>query len=158
MRNWLIAIGIAVTAVVLGCCVPASRRSETAPREHRFGAIRSPLIEPPTYRILFLLVVVGVLLISVLPEAAFVLPALDAVGLDIVTILVALELRHYLTSVARLVGVPTFLAVYGRGPAQAISRCRNVIRTNPVLWARTYVWPLIWVLPLIWVRTFPGKR
>jgi hypothetical protein len=112
MRNWLIAIGIAVTAVVLACCVPASRRSETAPRKHRFGAIRSPLIEPPTYRILFLLVVVGVLLISVLPEAAFVLPALDAVGLDIVTILVALELRHYLTSVARvlpLIWVRTFL-------------------------------------------------
>ena len=55
--------------------------------KRRLGAIGSPLIEPPTYRALFLLIVIGVLLISVLPEAALVLPTLDAVGLDIVTIL-----------------------------------------------------------------------
>jgi hypothetical protein len=30
-----------------------------------------------------------------LPEAAFVLPALDAVGLDMVIVLGALKLRHY---------------------------------------------------------------
>jgi hypothetical protein len=52
-------------------------------------------------------------------EAAFVLPALDAVGLDIVTIFAALELRHYLASVARLVGIPTSVAVYLRVPANA---------------------------------------
>jgi hypothetical protein len=57
-------------------------------------ATRSPLIKAPAYRVLFLLVAAGVLLICALPEAAFVLPALDALGLDIVTILVALELRH----------------------------------------------------------------
>lgn len=59
-------------------------------------ATRSPLIKAPAHRVLFLLVVVGVLLICTLPEAAFVLPALDSVGPDIVTILVALELRHYI--------------------------------------------------------------
>ena len=59
-------------------------------------ATRSPLIKAPAHRALFLLVIVGALLIGTLPEAAFVLPALDAVGLDIVTILVALELRHYI--------------------------------------------------------------
>jgi len=53
------------------------------------------VIEAPGHRVLFVLVVIAVLLISALPEAALVLPALDAVGLDLVTILVALELRHY---------------------------------------------------------------
>jgi len=62
------------------------------------------MMAPPAYRVLFLLVVIGLLLIAVLPEAAFVLPAVDAVGLDIVTIFAALELRHYLASVARVVG------------------------------------------------------
>lgn len=35
-------------------------------------------------------------------------PAFDAIGLDIVTALVALELRHYILVLMRLVGVPTF--------------------------------------------------
>jgi hypothetical protein len=93
---------------------------------HRFRAIRSPLIKPPEYRVLFLLVVIGALLIATLPEAAFVLPAIDAVGLDIVTILAALELRHYLASVARLVRVPT----------------------NPILWLYACMWPVIWIRTL----------
>ena len=145
MWNWLIAIGIAVTVVVLVCCVPASPRSETDPRKHRFGAIRSPLIEPPTYRILFLLVAVGVLLISVLPEAAFVLPALDAVGLDIVTILVALELRHYILFLVRLVGVPTSVNGFRRGLAPLVSRCLAIMiaPTNPKIWPYSCMWILI---------------
>ena len=72
--NWLVNVCMAVATFV--------------------RATRSPLIKAPAYRVLFLLVVVGVLLICTLPEAAFVLPAFDAVGLDIVTILVAFQLRH----------------------------------------------------------------
>jgi len=90
-------------------------------------------------------VVIGVLLISVLPEAAFVLPVLDVVGLDVVTIFAALELRHYLASVARLVGIPTSVAVYLRVPAQVVSRCGDVLRTNPVLWLYACMWPVIWL-------------
>jgi hypothetical protein len=140
----LITLVIAVIAVVLASCLPTSQRSAADRWKHRFGAIGSPLIEPPPYRVLFLLVVLGVLLISVLPEAAFVLPALDAVGLDIVTILVALELRHYVASVARLVGVPTGVAVCRRLPAQVVGRSRDVMRTNPVLWLYTCTWAMIW--------------
>jgi hypothetical protein len=140
MRNWLIAAGIAVIVVVL-----ANRW------KHRFGAIRSPLIEQPAYRVLFLLVVIGALLVATQPEAAFVIPALDAVGLDVVTILVALELRHYMTSWARLLGIPTIVAVYRHGPAQLVSRCRDVIRTNPVLWAYACLWAFISI------RAFLGK-
>lgn len=95
--------------------------------KRRIGAIRSPLMKPPTYRVLFLLVVIGIMLISMLPEAAFVLPAVDAVGLDIVTIFAALELRHYL---AALVVIPTSVAVYLRAPALVPYAC---------------MWVLIWI-------------
>jgi len=150
MSNWLIPTGAAVIAVVLVCRLWMSQRSATDRWKHRFGAIRSPLIEPPAYRVLFLLVVIGVLLISTLPEAIFVVPALDAVGLDIVTILVALELRHYLTSSGRVLGILTILATFRRGLAQVLGRCRDVMRTNPVLWLYACMWLVIWV------RTFLG--
>jgi hypothetical protein len=110
MRTCLVESDIAAIAVLLACCWLVLQRFTSDRWKRRFGAIGSPLIAPPAYRVLFLLVVIGVLLISVLPEAAFVLPALDAVGLDIVTIFAALELRHYLASVARVVGTPTSVA------------------------------------------------
>jgi hypothetical protein len=145
MTTWLVASDIAAIAVVLACCLLVLQRFTSDRWKRRFGAIGSPLIKPPAYRVLFLLVVIGVLLISVLPEAAFVLPALDAVGLDIVTIFAALELRHYLASVARVVGIPTSVAVYLRVPAQVVSRCGDVLRTNPVLWLYACMWPVIWL-------------
>jgi len=80
------------------------------------------------------LVIIGILLISMLPEAAFVLPALDAVGLDIVTILAALELRHYWTSVARIAGIPT-----------SVAACRGV----RILWLYACMWPVIWIRTLM---------
>ncbi|HZF30780.1 MAG TPA: hypothetical protein VE907_16810 [Gammaproteobacteria bacterium] len=134
---------VAATAVVLAGCLLVLKR--LGRWKHRFGAIGSPLIEPPTYRALFLLVLIGALLISVLPEAAFVLPALDAVGLDIVTILVVFELRHYLASAARFVGIPTNAGVYLRIPAQVARRCGDILRTNPRLWLYACMWPLIWL-------------
>ena len=98
----------------------------------RLRAFASPLLQAPTYRVLLLLVLIGILLISTLPEAAFVLPALDAVGLDLVTILVAVELRHYLTAVAGLVPVPRRLVVYRHAPALCLYDCMW-----PVIWIRT---------------------
>ena len=98
--------------------------------KRRIGAIRSPLMKPHTYKLLFLLVVIGLILICMLPEAAFVLPAVDAVGLDIVTIFAAFEMRHYLVSMAAAVHIPTSIAVYFRTPA---------------LLLYAFVWALIWV-------------
>lgn len=108
-------------------------------------ATRSPLIKAPAYRVLFLLVVAGVLLICMLPEAALVLPALDAVGLDIVTILVAFELRHYILSLARLVRVPTSVNGFRRGLAPFVSSClaSMVAPTNPKMWPYAWMWALI---------------
>lgn len=126
MTDWSIETDIAAIAVVLACCLRVLERFTTGRWKHRFETIGSPLLKAPAYRVLFVLVLVGVMLISVLPEAAFVLPALDAVGLDIVTILAALELRHYLASVARLVRM----------------------RTNPVLWLYACMWPVIWIRTL----------
>ena len=96
----------------------------------RFAAISSPLIESPGYRVLFVLVLIGLLLIATLPEAAFVLPTLDAVGLDIVTFLAALELRHHLAALARAVHIPGGVVVH---------------LTNPALWLYACIWPVIWV-------------
>ena len=155
MRSWLVESDIAAIAVVLACCLLVLQRFTSDRWKRRFGAIGSPLIKPPTYRVLFLLVVIGVLLISVLPEAAFVLPALDAVGLDIVTIFAALELRHYLASVARQVGIPTSVAVYLRVPAQVVSRCGDVLRTNPVLSLYACMWMVIWLRTLMGTMRVP---
>ena len=101
---------------------------------NRFRAISSPLLKQPAYRVLFVLVLVGALLIATLPEAAFVLPAIDAVGLDIVTILAALELRHYLATVALLVGIPAGVAIHLRVPG---------------LWPYACMWPVIWIRTLM---------
>ena len=125
MRTGLAGSDIVANVVLLACCWQVLQRFTSDRWKRRFGAIGSPLMAPPAYRVLFLLVVIGLLLIAVLPEATFVLPAVDAVGLDIVTIFAALELRHYL--------------------AQAVSRCGAVLRTNPVLWLYSCTWALIWL-------------
>jgi hypothetical protein len=108
-------------------------------------ATRSPLIKAPAYRVLFLLVVGGVLLICMLPEAAFVLPVLDVVGLDIVTILVALELRHYILLLARLAGVPLSVNGLRLGLAQLVRRCLAIMiaPTNPNVWPYACMWAFI---------------
>jgi len=108
-------------------------------------ATRSSLIKAPIYRVLFLLVVGGVLLICTLPEAAFVLPALDSIGLDIVTILVALELRHYIMLLARLVGTPKSVNGVRRGLAPLVNRCLavTIAPTNPNIWPYACMWTLI---------------
>jgi hypothetical protein len=122
--SWLvIAVGIAVIALV--------------------RKIKSPAIDPPAYRGLFLLVLIGFVLLSVLPEATFVIPAIDAVGLDIVTILVALELSHCLMLLSRMLGTPKFVVAYDRAPARMLVRCRCVARTNPLLWLYACTWALI---------------
>ena len=116
-------------------------------------ATRSPLLKAPGYRVLFLLVVLGVLLICMLPEAAFVLPALDAVGLDIVTILVALELRHYILHLARLVGVPTSVNGFRRGLAQLVGRCLAIM----IMPANPNMWPYACMCVFVVVRIFMGS-
>ena len=120
---------IAAVAVVLACGLVVVKRF-TGGWKPRLAAISSPLIGSPSYRLLFLLVLIGILLISMQPEAAFMLPTLDAVGLDIVTFLAALELRHYLAAVTRPVQIPKSVAVHV---------------TKPALWLYACMWPLIWV-------------
>ena len=111
----------------------------------RWMATRSPLMKAAAYRVLFLLVVVGVLLICMVPEAALVLPALDAVGLDIVTILVAFELRYYILFLARLVGLPTSVNGFRRGLAPLVSCClaTTVAPTNSKMWPYACMWTLV---------------
>lgn len=80
-----------------------------------------------------------------LPEAALVLPALDAVGLDVVTILVAFELRHYILLLVRLPGVPTSVNGFRRELAPVVSCCLATIvaPTNPKMWPYACMWALV---------------
>jgi hypothetical protein len=130
MRNWVTETDIAAVAVVVLACGLVVLKHFTGRRKSRFAAISSPLIKPPSYRAMFVVVLIGVLLISTLPEAAYVLPTLDALGLDVVTFLAVLELRHYLGAFARSVRIPSGVAVYV---------------TNPALWLYACMWPLLWV-------------
>ena len=116
--------------------------------QHRFGAPKSALLETPAYRALLVLVLFGVLLVSVLPEAAFVLPALDAVGLDLVTILVAFELRHYLASMARLTRLPA----WGRALVRRFGAVS--LEPNPARLTYACMWPVIWLRTI--KGTMPG--
>jgi hypothetical protein len=143
VRDWLTEADIAAIAIVLACCLLVWKLSTRW--KHRFGTFGSALIKAPAYRALFVLVLIGILLICTLPEAAFVLPVLDSVGLDIVTILVALELRHYLATIARLVGIPTSVAVCFHVAAQVVTRCGDVLRTNPLVWLYACMWSVIWL-------------
>lgn len=119
---------VEIAAGVAGCLLVLKLFTATNRWKQRIAAITSPLLGSPAYRLLFVLVVVGLLLICTLPEAAFVLPALDAIGLDLVTIFVALELRHYLAFMMRRLRIPT----------------------HPMLW----VYKCMWVV--IWIRTLKG--
>jgi hypothetical protein len=128
--SWLlIAISLAVIAVV--------------------RTFKSRTIEPPACRVLFILVLVGLVLTSMLPEARFIIPAIDVVGLDIVTILVALELSHYLMFVGRMLGVPKLVAVYHHAPGPAVARARDICRTNPRLWLYACSWAWISLLAFL---------
>ena len=89
--------------------------------------------------------------------AAFVLPALDAVGWDIATIFVALELGHYLSFLGRVVGIPRLVARYGRGAAECVCQCRDVIRANPVLGLYACLWPLNATRALIGTMRAPTR-
>jgi hypothetical protein len=114
----------------LACCGLLARRlaGRWIPR---LRAIGSPLLQAPGYRLLFILIIAGTMLIAMVPEAAFVLPALDVIGLDLVTILVALEMRHYLACAAGVVRMPTRFAVYRHAPALCLYDCMR-----PVIWIR----------------------
>jgi hypothetical protein len=120
---------IAAVAVVLSCGLVVLKHF-TSPRKSRLAAISSPLIRPPVYQAMFVVVLIGILLISTVPEAAMVLPTLDAVGLDIVTFLAVLELRHYVAALGRSVRIPGSAAV---------------CLTKPALWLYACMWPLIWL-------------
>jgi len=141
--QWLESNIVAV-AILIACGVLVLQRFTSDQWKRRLGAFRVTLNQPVAYRVLFLLIALGLLLIATLPEAAFVLPAIDAVGLDIVTILAALELRHYITSGARMLGISAGAAPWLRARSQRAIRCINTLRATPALWLYAGPWMLIW--------------
>ena len=73
------------------------------------------------------------------------LPVFDAIGLDIVTILVAFELRHYILVLMRLVSVPTLVNAFRPGIAPFLSRCLAfmIAPTKPEMLPYACTWILI---------------
>ncbi|HEY6926432.1 MAG TPA: hypothetical protein VI653_23305 [Steroidobacteraceae bacterium] len=157
MKAWFIGHDVIVLAGILAGGLLLLQHFTTDRRKQRFRLLRSAALERPAYRMLLLLVLVGVVLISTLPEAAFVLPAIDAVGLDVVTIFVALELRHYLAAGAQLVGIPTGTEVYLRIAAQVVRRCKDAFSRHPVLWLYGCMWLVIWIRVFTVGQSPPSK-
>jgi hypothetical protein len=126
----------------------------------RLDYFRSPLVKPVAYRVALLLVIVGIVLIATLPESALVLPALDAVGWDVVTLFVVFELRHHLGHLAHLVRLPAGLSLLQFARARVVSRLRVVVIGSPL--RPYYVIPMPFVLTAIlieaarvWFRSRP---
>jgi hypothetical protein len=98
----------------------------------RFNYFRSPLLRPATHRILLILVVVGIVLIATVPESALILPALDAVGWDVVTLFVVFELRHHFGDLAHLVRLPAVMPLLRFVRARVVSRFKVVLIGSPL--------------------------
>jgi hypothetical protein len=117
-------------------------------RRRRLVPAGSLLIPRQVYWALLLLTVLGLVLMATTPEATIsVLPAFDAVGLDIATILVALELRRYLDAAIRLTAFPMLRALHRR----LIYRTLHIMAMGPLLrcYAISGVLAAVWVLILV---------
>ncbi|MGH8254685.1 MAG: hypothetical protein ACRET0_00525 [Steroidobacteraceae bacterium] len=133
VTSQLHSVGVAAIVVALLILI-FSKRSAAERWKRLFRALRSPLIESPRFRALFLVVTVGILLVSLVPEAAVLIAAVDTLGLDIVTIMVAVELGRYLTAISRSLGVSA-IASECRRQAGRILGCRAfVLSARPALW------------------------
>jgi len=110
--------------------------------QRRLDSYRSPLVKPLAYRVLLVLVVAGIVMICFVPESALILPALDAVGWDVVTLFVVFELRHYLASLARAVD---FRALVSRArlAAYAAWLYRVSLAMTPGVRFHLILWPFI---------------
>ncbi len=105
-------------------------------RKHGASGTNAPSMMPrPLYRALVVLIVIGLVVIVTVPDALLVLPAFDAVGLDVVTVLVALELQRYSQEVLRLVALPA-LRRLGRRARHA---CLNLAVMAPTVTRYTLI-------------------
>jgi hypothetical protein len=92
--------------------------------------------------VLLIAIVLGIALASFMPEASVLLSAVDAIGLDFVTILVALELRYYLAIVFRIGAAPLLRSIYRLGPIPICEPYTEVMRACPTLRCYVVIWPI----------------
>ena len=96
----------------------------------RRPAADSRVLPKPVHRTLLVLIVIGLLCIALMPEAWFVLPAFDAIGLDVVVALTALELGRYWSGAMRLVAARHVHAL-GRRLLQVYVNLPSLRSTTP---------------------------
>lgn len=103
-------------------------------------------------RLLLVAVIVGVAAAALAPEAGLLLSAVDAIGLDAVTILVAFELRHYISTSARLAAAPLGRVVSCGSPLPVFAPYVGLIRTCPARRSHVVFWPLLFsALAMTWL-------
>jgi hypothetical protein len=91
---------------------------------------------------LTLAIAIGIGLIVLMPEANVVFAAVDAAGLDLVTVLIALELRQYIVIGYQLALAPVLRIVYRLGPVPIFEPYADLLRGCPSLRPYVVIWPL----------------
>jgi hypothetical protein len=94
-------------------------------------------------RLLLAAVLLGVVAAALAPEAGLLLSAVDAVGLDVVTILVALELRHYIATCVRIAAAPLGRVISCMSPVPVFGPYATLIRACPARSSNIVSWALV---------------
>lgn len=103
-------------------------------------------------RLLLVAVLLGVAAAALAPEAGLLLSAVDVVGLDVVTILVALELRHYIATCARLAAAPLGRVISCMSPLPVFGPYATLIRACPARSSNIVSWALLFpALAMTWL-------
>jgi hypothetical protein len=91
---------------------------------------------------LTLAIAVGIALVVLMPEANIVFTAVDAAGLDLVTLFIALELRQYIAVAYQLALAPILRIIYRLGPVPIFEPYADLMRGCPSLRSYVVIWPL----------------
>jgi hypothetical protein len=136
MPSGVIVVGLALAWLLLSLKTHESAFRAALPQ--LFRSLRSSR----WHVALSLALAVGIGLMVLMPEVNVVFVAVDAAGLDLVTILIALELGHYVVMGYRLTLAPLLRIVYRLGPVPILEPYTDLLRGCPSLRAYVVIWPL----------------
>jgi hypothetical protein len=76
------------------------------------------------------------------------LALVDMVGLDVVSLLMLFELRHYVGVVYKMTVVPVLRSVYSMGMIPVPEPYSRAYRGHPVLRSYVMLWPLVTIVAM----------
>jgi hypothetical protein len=110
---------------------------------------------------LLIVIGLGLLVLVRFPEGRLLLTVIDAVGLDIVSLLILFQLRHYATTLHQVVFLPILRRIYRLQAFPIPEPYSKAYRGMPLLRAYVLLWPLIvivaWPLLLLVMGLTPGR-